>query len=211
MNIETITAGAFATNCYLVWSDRGPSSLLVDCAGEAGQILRRASRLSLTIETIVITHGHIDHLESLAELKRRTGGRIAIHQLDAAMLSDPMTSGAALFGLSQRSASADVLLAEGDSIELEGGSLGLSVLHTPGHSPGSICLLGDGVLFSGDCLFAGSIGRMDLPGGDEAAMARSLRRLATLDPGLAVYPGHGPPTTIGEEIAHNPFLGGVAG
>lgn len=208
MKIETITAGAFATNCYLVWSDQGPSALLVDCAGEAAELLGRARSLGIVISHIVVTHGHVDHVEALADLKQRTSARIAVHELDAAMLSDPMVSGAALFGVSQRGAAADVLLREGNTIELPGAAPKLTVLHTPGHTPGSICLLGDGVLFSGDCLFAGGIGRMDLPGGDETAMVRSLRRLAGLGPGLAVYPGHGPETTIRQELAQNPWLRG---
>jgi len=111
-----------------------------------------------------------------------------------------------MWGCPQEDASADRFLAEGDRVGLGDGDLQLSVLHTPGHTPGSICLLGEGVLFSGDCLFAGGIGRVDLPGGDERAMLASLRRLAELDPRLLVYPGHGPPTTIAEELKGNPWL-----
>jgi glyoxylase-like metal-dependent hydrolase (beta-lactamase superfamily II) len=208
MNIATITGGAFATNCYLVWPEPSSSALLVDCAGEADDILDRARSAGLTISLIATTHGHIDHVEALAELKQRTGAKVAVHELDAAMLADPMVSGAALFGLSQQGVTADVLLHEGEAVEVPGSGVMLTVLHTPGHTPGSICLLGDGVLFSGDCLFAGGIGRVDLPGGDEQAMLGSLARLAELDPGLAVYPGHGASTTIQKEREHNPWLSG---
>ncbi len=221
MNVETITLGAFATNCYLVWSESlwdgvarpngmteppHTSALLVDCAGEADEIIDRATRLGLSISLIVTTHGHIDHIESLAELKRRTGARVAMHELDAPMLADMMLSGAAMFGFPQRSVTPDLLLREGERVEVKDAGIALTVLHTPGHTPGSICLLGDGVLFSGDCLFASGIGRTDLPGGDDLAMMRSLQRLASLDAKLVVYPGHGPVTTIGAEVAHNPWL-----
>ncbi|MFB3882609.1 MAG: MBL fold metallo-hydrolase [Armatimonadota bacterium] len=208
MKVQTLTLGAFGTNCYLVWSEGNTSAMLVDCAGEADQILERANDLGLTISLIAITHGHIDHLESLAELKEHTRARVAAHELDAPALADPMLSGAAMFGFSQDGVEVDVLLTEGAKVGVEGGTT-FGVLHTPGHSPGSICLLGEGVLFSGDCLFAGGIGRVDLPGGDEAEIMRSLARLALLDPQLVVYPGHGPATTIGEEVEHNPWLAGL--
>jgi len=139
-------------------------------------------------------------------MKEATGAQIAIHELDAPMLVDPMLSGAALFGFSQRGVQPDVLLHEGDRVPIPGSEVYLSVLHTPGHSPGSLSLLGEGVLFPGDCLFAGGIGRVDLAGGDEREMMASLVRLSALDPELVVYPGHGPATTIGAEAAGNPWL-----
>ena len=206
MNIETLTLGSFATNCYLVWEKPSTFALLVDCAGQADEILAHARGLGLTISLIVNTHGHIDHIEALAKLKRLTGARVAVHELDAPMLADSMVSGAAVFGFSQEGVTPDSLLREGAKVEASSGGPIFTVLHTPGHSPGSICLLGEGALFSGDCLFASGIGRVDLSGGDEGAMIRSLRRLVGLDPGLVVYPGHGPATTIGAEVSHNPWL-----
>ena len=210
MNVETLTLGPLGTNCYLVWVEGDDpavrKALLVDCAGGADEILEAAGRHNLSIELIVSTHGHTDHIECLAELKEATGARIAIHELDAPMLADPMLSGAALFGFSQRGVQPDVLLHEGDRVTIPGSEASLSVLHTPGHSPGSLSLLGEGVLFSGDCLFAGGIGRVDLAGGDEREMMASLVRLSALDPELVVYPGHGPATTIGGEAAGNPWL-----
>jgi len=210
MNVETLTLGPLGTNCYLAWiAGSDPvvqKSLLIDCAGRADEILDAAKRHSLKIELIVSTHGHTDHIECLPELKEATGARIAVHELDAPMLSDPMLSGAALFGFSQRGVQPDALLHEGERVAIPGSDVSLFVLHTPGHSPGSISLLGDGVLFSGDCLFAGGIGRVDLAGGDEREMMQSLLRIAQLDPQLIVYPGHGPTTTIGTETAGNPWL-----
>jgi hydroxyacylglutathione hydrolase len=207
MNVVTLTLGPLATNCYLVWEEGRGSALLIDCAGDAEDILQAAEERELEIGLIVNTHGHSDHMEALAGVKERTGVEAAIHELDAPMLSSPLLSGAAMFGFPHEGASADRLLAEGDVVRPPGSGVELTVLHTPGHTPGSICLLGEEVLFSGDCLFAGGIGRVDLPGGDERAMMESLTRLVELDPELKVYPGHGPATTIGEERESNPWLG----
>lgn len=209
MNIQAFTLGPFATNCYLVWADGDESAFLIDCAGEAERILDQARDVGVEIKTIVNTHGHADHMEDLAALKRDTSALVAIHALDAPMLSDAMLSGAAIFGYPQPHLTADILLSEGESVTLPGSDLALTVLHTPGHTPGSICLLGEGVLFTGDCLFAGGIGRVDLPGGDEHAMMHSLARLSRLDPELVVYPGHGLATSIGRELATNPWLTGL--
>ncbi len=211
MKVETLTLGALATNCYLVSAHEGDvplprKALLIDAAGPARDMVAAAGQHGLEIGLIVATHGHTDHIEDLAKLKRETGAAVAIHELDAPMLSDAMLSGAAMFGFAQEGASADRALQEGDSVAIPGTEITLSVLHTPGHSPGSISLLGSGVLFSGDCLFAGGMGRIDLPGGDERAMMESLARLARLEPDTVVYPGHGPATTVGAEVAGNPWL-----
>ncbi len=206
MNVHGLTLGALATNCYLVWDEGAQGALAIDCAGDASEIVNAANERSLEIGLIVNTHGHTDHVEGLRRLRELTGAQVAVHELDAPMLSDPVLSGAAMFGFPHTGVEPNRLLSEGDAVELPGSKVRLSVLHTPGHSPGSICLLGDGALFSGDCLFAGGIGRVDLPGGDERAMMSSLARLARLDPGLIVYPGHGPATTIGDEVAANPWL-----
>jgi len=206
MNVATLTLGPLATNCYLVWEDGNPTALLVDCAGGPQDILGAAQERNLEIRLIVNTHGHTDHIEALAGLKEATGAELAIHELDAPMLGDPMLSGAAMWGFSQEGVGADRLVREGDTIAVPGSDIELSVLHTPGHTPGSICLLGQDALFSGDCLFAGGIGRVDLPGGDEGAMMESLARLAQLEPALVVYPGHGPATRIGAEVEGNPWM-----
>jgi glyoxylase-like metal-dependent hydrolase (beta-lactamase superfamily II) len=191
-----------------VWEQAGGEALLVDCAGEPAQILAVMQEHDLRLRTVVLTHGHMDHTESLGRLVQRTGAQVLVHARDAAMLHDPMLSGAALFGFPHENVSPEVLLEEGATVSLPGTEVALTVLHTPGHSPGSLCLSGGEVLFSGDALFAGSIGRMDLPGGDEEQMMASLARLMELPDATTVYPGHGPPTTIGEERAHNPWLEG---
>jgi hydroxyacylglutathione hydrolase len=208
MNVLPLPLGPLGTNCYLVWDAPGGKALLVDCAGAPRQILHPVQERGLHLALVVLTHGHMDHTERLDELVQRTGAQVALHELDAPLLRDPMLSGAALFGYPHADATPDRLLREGDVVSLADTGLSLTVLHTPGHTPGSICLAGEGVLFSGDTLFAGSIGRMDLPGGDEAEMTASLRRLAELPEATTVYPGHEPATTIGEEKRHNPWLEG---
>jgi len=209
MNVLALTLGPLATNCYLVSQPGLSQAILVDAAGDAGEILSEARARGLQIRLMVLTHGHIDHVEAAAQVKRDTGAQLAIHELDAPMLRDPLLSGAALFGFSQGSVSPDRLLKEGEVISLDGTDLSLAVLHTPGHSPGSVCLLGEQSIICGDLLFAGGIGRTDLTGGDEEAMIASLRRLIALDPDLRVYPGHGPETTLAEERRVNPWLAGL--
>jgi hydroxyacylglutathione hydrolase len=178
----------------------------VDCAGRAEEVLEAASEKQLRLRQIVLTHGHMDHIESLSRLVQLTSATVAIHELDAPMLRDPELNGAALFGYPYQEVPPDRLLHEGDLISLPDTDIALTVLHTPGHTPGSICLQSDTVLFSGDTLFAGGIGRMDLPGGSERDMMQSLRRLIAFPGELTVYPGHGPATTIGEEREGNPWL-----
>ncbi|MCJ7822807.1 MAG: MBL fold metallo-hydrolase, partial [Armatimonadetes bacterium] len=160
MNVAVLTLGPLSTNCYLVWEEGSTAALLIDCAGSARDILREAEGRGLAIRFIVNTHGHTDHIEALAGLKEATGAELAIHEFDAPMLGDPMLSGAAMWGSSQEDVAADRVLREGDEIAIPETDVRLSVLHTPGHTSGSICLLGEEVLFTGDCLFAGGIGRV---------------------------------------------------
>ena len=206
MNILCMVLGPLGTNCYLIWPEGERKALLLDSAGDPDDILSAARERDLDISLLVNTHGHSDHIESMASVKQSTGADLYIHELDAPMLANADLSGANMFGLRQETTQPDRLLSEGDEISLEGTGLNFTVLHTPGHTAGSICLLREKALFSGDCLFAGGIGRVDLPGGDEQAMMASLTRLVELAPDTAVYPGHGPATTIGVERANNPWL-----
>jgi glyoxylase-like metal-dependent hydrolase (beta-lactamase superfamily II) len=208
MNVFSLTLGPLATNCYLVSQPGSSQALLIDAAGDPDEIVAAARSHRLEIRLLVLTHGHIDHIEAATEIRRAAGAQLAIHELDAPMLTDSFLSGASVFGFPQKGVPADRLLKGDDVVSLDGTDISLTVLHTPGHTPGSICLIGAQSVFSGDCLFAGGIGRTDLPGGDDHAMIASLRRLIALDPGLAVYPGHGPATTIGAEREGYPWLGG---
>jgi len=194
MFVKMFTVGMLGTNCFLVADAESGEALIIDPGfdreSEAKAILKEIERNSLRIKYIVNTHGHTDHIGGNRTLKELTKAPILIHEYDAPMLSNP---------------SADRKLHDGDIIEI--GSIKLRVIHTPGHSKGSIILLGTDAVFSGDTLFAGSIGRYDLLGGSLEEIKESLRnKLLILPDYLKVYPGHGPVSTIGEERRSNPFL-----
>ena len=204
--LKKLVVGPLASNCYIVGSETTKEGMIIDPADEAEEILRGIEELGLEIKFIVLTHGHPDHVGALKEIKEATGAEIAIHSDDGEILRQQFLG--FLFGLSHPEPPApDRLLKGGDSIDI--GDLHFSVLHTPGHTPGGICLLGHGVLFSGDTLFNCGIGRYDLPGGDYNQLMDSLHtKLMVLPDDTIVYPGHGPETTIGAERRANPFLSG---
>jgi len=203
--VETFVVGPLENNVYLV-SDRGSrKAALVDPGLESEGILRHLERAGLQLELIINTHGHFDHIYANAFFKTRTGAKVLIHEKDLSGLRR-LQDEALLFGLrATPSPEPDRLLQGGDLIELAG--FPFQVLHTPGHTPGGICLYHDGMVFVGDTLFAGSIGRTDLPGGSyEALIASVQEKLFVLPEETVVYPGHGPGTTIGEEKRTNPFF-----
>jgi len=199
MLIRTFVGGPIGTQTYLVGDEAAGQAMVVDAPGGIAQeVVDEAARLGLKIVVLVSTHGHWDHIADNAALHRLTGAPIAVHSRDARMLEQPSTAPFALPIVIPPS-KPERLLREWDEILV--GSLRFSVVHTPGHTPGSICLYepSQRVLFSGDTLFASGYGRTDLPGGDEAALELSLGRLAALPPDVQVYPGHGPATTLGDE------------
>jgi len=202
--LKRLVVGPLASNCYIIGSESTKEGMIVDPGAEAGEILGSVDELGLDIKLTVVTHGHIDHIDALREVREATGAEVAIHTDDAtALQAQPQSFMSA--SPHQAPSSPDRLLKGGDSIDF--GDMHFSVLHTPGHSPGSICLLGHGVVFSGDTLFKYSIGRYDLPGGSYSQIMSSLRtRLMVLPDETIVYPGHGPETTIGTERSGNPFL-----
>lgn len=203
--LDVLVVGVFQTNCYLVGCPETKEAMVLDPGGEVLPILERARALGLTIQSVVNTHGHYDHIVGNAELVRRTGAELLIHEQDAPRLYAPEYDFSLLLGLRRERSEPTRLLRAGDTVGV--GTLSFRVLHTPGHTPGSICLLGHGALFSGDTLFHLGVGRTDLPGGDMEALMRSLEEvLFPLDDDLIVYPGHGPETTLGYEKQHNPFL-----
>ena len=206
MILRKLVVGPFGSNCYIVGAESGKEGMIIDPGDEADLIVEEVKDLGIEIRSIVLTHGHIDHIGALKEVKETTRAAVAIHTDEADSLQENSVS--AMFGLSYPTPlPPDRLLQDGDSINI--GDLHFSVIHTPGHTKGGICLLGQGVVFSGDTLFNFGIGRCDLPGGNYSQLMDSIHtRLMTLPADTIVYPGHGPETTIGAEQRGNPFLNG---
>lgn len=202
MRVRRLTLGPLDTNCWLADDGTGGPVIVIDPADEPGAILLELD--GAKVAAVVLTHGHFDHIGAAADVCGATGAPLLVHRADADGLTSASGTGGAMFGFQVTAPPPDRLLDTGDM--LSAGSVGLEVIHTPGHTPGSICLSGDGHLFSGDTLFAGSIGRTDFPGGDMPAMRRSIARLAALADDVRVHPGHGPETTIGRERRVNPFF-----
>lgn len=180
------------TNCYLL--SNGDRCLAIDPGGEPEKVLDFLRRQGLTLEAILLTHGHFDHVGAVKPLAEETGCPVYLCQEDLS-LPGTMTAGPLYYTHSY---------GEGDQLTLAG--MTFTVLHTPGHTPGSVCLRFGEHLFTGDTLFAGSCGRTDFPGSSPAAMGRSLTRLAALRENLKIYPGHGETTTLDEEKRYNPYL-----
>ena len=202
MILKKLVVGPFASNCYIVGSEPGKEGMIIDPGASTKQILSDVEELGLNIRLIVLTHGHMDHIGAVKGVKEATGAEVAIHADDARFLRRLSLS--TVYNLSFPSPP-DRLLKDGDSIDI--GDLHFTVLHTPGHSPGGICLLGHGVLFSGDTLFNYGIGRTDFPGGSHQQLMNNINtKLMALPDDTIVYPGHGPDTTIGIERRGNPFL-----
>jgi len=206
VRIETLTVGPLQVNCYLVQSLSTGDAVIIDPGGDAERILEAVRRSKATVRLIINTHGHFDHIGANALVATATGAPLALHERDATLLSGARDH-AASFGLTaEPSPPPDILLKGGET--LNAGGLEFRVIPLPGHSPGSICLLSGNHLFSGDALFAGSVGRTDLPGGSHEQLVRGIReRLFCLPDETLVHPGHGPATTIGREKRSNPFAG----
>ena len=204
MILERLVVGPFASNCYIVGSEIAGEGIIIDPGDEAEQILNKVKDLQLDIKLIALTHGHIDHIGAVKEINKATGAAICVHTDDAQSLKG-WRMGSILGSSYPAPPPPDRLLKGGDSIDI--GDLHFSVIHTPGHTPGGICLLGEGVVFTGDTLFNYSVGRTDLDGGSGYQLINSLQtKIMVLPDDTIVYPGHGPETTIGAERSGNPFL-----
>lgn len=198
MLIETFAVGMLSANCYVVSCQETKEAIIIDpgldFAYEAQPIFNYIDKEQLKIKFIVNTHGHSDHVNGDGVMQKEYAVPICIHRLDASFLE----------GLGKHEVQSNVLLNDGDVVKF--GTVSLKVLHTPGHTMGCICLVGDKVVFSGDTLFAGSIGRTDFPESSPRDMDVSLRKLLSLPDGLLVYPGHGEVSLMGQEKRANPFL-----
>jgi hydroxyacylglutathione hydrolase len=205
MIVRRFTGGAFAENAYLVSCVGSGKAVVVDPGAAVRDLLRVAQESAVEVVAILLTHAHIDHVEGVAEASRRTGAPIWLHPDDQELYGAVAMQGE-WFGLTvETPPPADHSLAEVDRVPF--GSCELAVRHTPGHSPGHVVLVADGLALVGDCVFAGSIGRTDLPGGDLQTLMDSIRgQILTLPDETLLYPGHGAETTVGHERATNPFL-----
>ncbi len=200
LTIKTLVVGFVQTNCYLAYDESTKEGFLVDPGDNAPRILDEINRLGVRVMDIILTHSHFDHILALADVAAATGAKVAIHESEAAGIEAPGTATVRALGLPSlqiKPAKADILLRDGDTIDCAGERL--TVLHTPGHTVGSICIDTGKVLFSGDTLFEDDCGRCDLPGGDYGVMLASLRRLAELPGDRVVYPGHDVSTTLARE------------
>lgn len=205
IHIEKFEFGPFLVNTYLVGCRRSKQGFIVDPGDQGDDILQRCEQLGLSVQYIVNTHGHIDHIAENGYIREKTGARIIIHPEDAKMLTDPQHNLSAYLMDQVVSPPADLYFHEGEPFRV--GDLSFDVLHTPGHSPGSICLVNDKVAFVGDLLFYDSVGRSDFPGGSHTVLIQNIRRkLLPRGDKILVFPGHGPATTIGRERRENPFL-----
>lgn len=202
--IRSRETGSLGANCYLVACEQTRQGMLIDPGADAAQIIAMVNEAEITIKYIVNTHGHVDHVGANAEVRQAFAAPIVIHEADGQLYRKPKESLTLFFG-DAKLAKPDQLVKDGDQLQL--GRLTATVLATPGHTKGSICLQLEDVVFSGDTLFTGSIGRTDFPGGSAQEIITSIKeKLLVLPPDTVVYPGHGPQTTIGQEKAHNPFL-----
>lgn len=203
MKVKGLVVGELGVNTYII--SKGGEGMVIDPGAEGERIMAVVEEMGLKIRYIVNTHGHFDHTGANGLVKERTGAILAIHREDKELL-ERVPYQASMFGLSAPpSPGPDLLLEDGDLLSI--GDLDIRIIHTPGHTRGSVSLLVDGVLFTGDTLFAGSVGRTDLPGGSYEELIKSIReRIMPLPEDTLIYPGHGPSTTLRQEKAFNPFL-----
>ncbi len=194
MNMQTIVGGSLYTNCYLVWQDNKESCVLIDPGFDPEQIMEQVRATGKKLEAILLTHTHFDHVFGVKGLVEMTGCKVYVHK-EELQINHQYPSGEIC---------ATDFYDEGDTVEAAG--ISFKVLHTPGHTTGSVCLLADGVMFSGDTLFAGSCGRTDLAGGSPSQMRQSLARLCQLEGNCAVFPGHGEATELAFERRMNPYM-----
>lgn len=208
MKVQTITVGAFQENTYLIVDEPSNRAVIVDPGGEAERLIEAVEASGAKLDAIWVTHAHVDHVGAIAAIKREWDVPIYLHPLDR-RLYDAVSRQAEVYGLPfEEPPPPDREFADGQNVKV--GEQEMQVMHAPGHAPGHVVIYGDGIALVGDCLFAGSIGRTDLPFSNPPQLALTLEKLAALPPDTVVYPGHGVETTIGEERLSNPFLNGTA-
>lgn len=205
MEVIRKPAGIYAANCYIVYDEDTKEGIVIDPGGDADEIISLIKEKCLNIKYIVLTHAHADHIAGVKEVKEYTNAPLAVHKLDEPLLKDDKKNLSSLMAMGKVELSADICLDDKDTISF--GNLNCEVIHTPGHTPGGISLKIEDSLFTGDTLFAGSIGRTDFEYGSYSDIMNSIKsRLIIFSDNTKVYPGHGPSTTLKREKEYNPFL-----
>lgn len=199
MKLKTIPAGIYSANCHIIMDDETKETAVIDPGGDAQDLIGAINDMGAQVKFILLTHGHVDHVGGAVELKQKFNVPLYISEEDYNICN----TGEYIFG--NISGNVDEYIKENDTFNI--GQKEIKTIHTPGHTPGGMCFLIDDMIFTGDTLFAGSIGRTDFVGGDFGTIIKSIKdKLMTLPDNITVLPGHGPKSTIGEERTHNPFL-----
>ena len=204
MQVERLQVGSMEVNCYVVFGTEFKEAVVIDPGADADKILQVIEDKQLTVQSVINTHGHVDHIGANQEVIEATGAELLLHKADAEFLTDPELNFSTQLGREVISPTADSLLEEGSAVTTS--DFKLEVIHTPGHTPGGICLQGEEVLFTGDTLFAMGIGRSDFPYASREELRNSLDKLMQLTGNLQVYPGHGPLSTLEKVKKKNMYL-----
>lgn len=204
LKVDYVVSGMIETNCYFVYDEQTKTAIIIDPGLDSKKVINKIEELHLKPVLLINTHGHFDHITADDIIREKYNIPLAIHKNDLPMLLDSHKNSSFILGLDTIIKEAEILFDKEETKECE--LCKYSIINTPGHSIGSVCILIDNFLFSGDTLFCGSIGRTDLPTGNQEEIENSLKKLKTLNPDIIVYPGHGPITTIKQELLHNPYL-----